>query len=188
MSKIIVVGGTPGAGKSTIVHSLGNGYRIINMGTEMLNAAKRKGHKIKRDDIRYLSADEQIALRATVIKEINRMKGSSVIDTHLSVRNKNNMYLPGITAKNVRGLKNLAAIIYIDSTPEEIIERRRKDHTRKREEDAIDDIVEQREFNMSLMAVYSVIFSIPIYMVKNQEGRLEKTVKQVKSLINEIFR
>lgn len=179
MGKIIITG-TPGCGKTTIISKLKN-IRVFNMGTEML---KHTNKKIGRDNIRALKKDEIVEMRKTVFDDINDIKGHVIIDTHTSVR-RGNRYIAGLSKEDLAMLKDVRAIIYLDASAVEILLRRIRDTTRKREDETADEIDEQRDVNISLATYYAQELGAALYIIQNKRNMVEEATKEVQQAIRE---
>ncbi len=188
MNKIAILVGTPGAGKTTVIGKLSKSekHKTVNVGTEMLKIASSEGMANDRDKLRYLRPEQIIVLRLKAFKKINKMQGNIVLDTHATVK-QGSRYVPGFSIKELQELKGLKAFIYIDATAEEIIARRKRDKTRRREEESAYEIDQQRSFNLSFISAYSSYLGIPIYIIKNRENKLEETMKELETALDEIF-
>ena len=179
MGKIIITG-TPGCGKTTIISNLKN-IRVFNMGTEMM---KHTDKKIGRDNIRALSKDDIAELRATVFDDINNIKENMIIDTHTSVK-RGNRYIAGFSKGDLSMLKDVKAIIYLDASAVEILLRRIHDTTRKREDETADEIDEQRDVNISLATYYAQELGAALYIIQNKRNMIGEATKEVEQAIEE---
>jgi len=180
--KTIVVAGTPGAGKSTVLSKVSiPKVKIVNLGDLMLKYTKLSD----RDSLRSLPIKEQIKTRYKAINDLSKKSGIFVVDTHLTVK-KNAQYLPGFSTNELKKL-GLLGIIYIDAKSEDIIRRRQKDKTRKREQESEDEISMQRLANLSIMAAISTELNVPFFIVSNNEGELEKAAEEASHIIKELI-
>jgi adenylate kinase len=194
MSGIVILAGTPGAGKTSILNEIkntsGKKYKIVGIGTEMLNIANKgngKGMKVAdRDMIRSLDSDEIAKLRFRACSSINKMTGNIVLDTHASIK-KGNRYVLGFFIDELKKFKNLKALVYIDSRAHDIIFRRAKDLGRKREVESIEELDTQREINIGLISAYAAHMHIPIYIIRNEQDHLDAAVKETHKALNNIF-
>jgi len=186
-SKLVIVVGSPGAGKTLIVDSIKTDkrYRIINVGTQMEEMGIEKGLIKHRDQIRYLDFETINRLRVLVFKRVAEMKGNIVLDTHMSVERRGK-YVPGLPYSLLRYLKNLVGMIYIDATTEEILARRHKDKTRSREAEDRENVDMQRIMNVSMLAYCSIHLNISIYTIHNKENSIKETVKAFKNALKEM--
>ncbi len=193
MNKIIVVTGTPGAGKTSIVNGVMKDgksvkFKTVSMGTEMNGLALSKGYVKHRDEIRNLHPKVIAKLRAEALKKINKMDGNFIIDTHAMVKS-GARYVPGFSIKEIGILKGIKAFVYVDSEAVDIIIRRANDPNRKRDVDSVEELNQQRELNLSMITTYSIQNNvpIPIFIVENRENKLEEAIVQAANIIKTIF-
>ncbi len=188
MADIVVVTGTPGAGKTTIINSLrGSGkYAIVGVGTMMQELATELGYTKNRDEIRYLSNQKVTELRSAVFRRIAAMDGRVIVDTHASVV-ENRRFISGLPFTAVKLLKGARALIYLDTTAEAIMSRRLRDKTRHREMQSAMDIENQRTMNLATLAYYASYLNIPLYLIDNKEGDQERVAKEFSESVAEIF-
>ncbi len=184
MAKIIVTG-TPGSGKTTVLKALSD-IRVINMGTEMLKYTADK-NITNRDEIRkVLSYSDINRIRKSIFEELNKIDSDFLFETHTSVK-KGSKYIPGFSDTELRMLKEVKAIIYIDATAGEILLRRQNDSTRERENETEEDINEQRSINIALASYFSACLNVPLYMVRNRQNMVSETNNEVRKAITEAF-
>ena len=183
MEKIrtLIIAGTPGAGKSTLLSKVKlKKAKLVNMGSEMLKYAKLSD----RDKLRYLSFDEQKKLRARAIENIRKKGGNVIIDTHLSVE-QNGRFLPGFSINELKEL-NTKAFIYIDASAKEIMARRKKDKSRKREDESEEEINMHRSLNIAFMASAASELNIPILIFRNSDGMVDEVAGELERSLNEL--
>jgi adenylate kinase len=185
MTKLILVTGTAGAGKSTILSKLGENIKVINLGTEMMDIAKDKFNITDRDKIRTLSDKTTIEIRNAIMQKIIDSKEDAIIDTHASVK-QGRRYRPGFSIDELQKIR-ISAIIYIDATSEEVLERSLNDHSRKRAYDTLAEIDEWRSVNISIISTFAVYLNIPIYIIYNQEGKQDEAAAEVGRITKEII-
>ena len=182
MPKVIITG-TPGSGKSTIIAKLGSAYKIINIGTEMMKYINDKS--ITRDQIRSkLNYQEIEEARKKVFETVSKTKGPLIIDTHTSIKS-GKKFIPGFSSQDFGLLKNIKAIIYVDALPVDILLRRIGDRTRAREDETAEEIEEHRAVNIGLASYYAVQLGSPLYIIKNKQERLDECRKEVERAISE---
>lgn len=151
----------------------------------MLNIAKET-YKIKdRDDIRLLDDKTTIQLRNSIMQKIIESKSDTIIDTHASVK-QGRRYRPGFSIDELKKVR-ISAIIYIDATSEEILQRSVNDGSRQRAYETVAEIDEWRSVNISIISTFAVYLNIPIYIIYNQHGKLEAASKEVLNIVREII-
>ncbi len=189
MPKIVLVIGTPGAGKTTIMNGVTESksiksYKVVNMGTEML---KRINKHMERDSIRSkLSSAEIMKIRAGVLESINRMKGNIAIDTHASVKTANKI-IPGFSFAELAKLDKVVSILYIDAPAREIYARRLNDNSRKRERESLSEIRLHQEINFSFAIAYSAALNVPMYILENRQDMVSKAIKEASDILKASF-
>ena len=185
--KVVLVAGSPGAGKTSVLAGVtSDKYKKVGMGTLMLEEAARLGYAKDRDYLRFMDVDKLHELKLAALKRIAKMEGNIIIDTHASVEH-NARYVPGITFKDIENLKDLSAIIYIDSFTEDIVARRSGDSTRKREDERLELIDIQRLINVSVLSTCASCLGIPIYVVLNMQDKLNDSINEMKSHLVSVF-
>ena len=190
MTKLILVTGTAGAGKSTILAGLSemneDKLKVINLGTEMLKIAREKFNIIDRDKVRTLDDATTISIRNSIMQEIIESKEDAIIDTHASVK-QGRRYRPGFSIAELQKIR-ISAIIYIDATSEEVLARSMRDSGRKREYESSAEIDEWRTVNLAIISSFAVSLNIPIYIIYNQEGKQSQAAAEIDRITKEIIR
>ena len=152
----------------------------------MLKAYTKRFGITDRDQIRkraVLDTKTDAQIRNSVLKAVTKMKGTVVMDTHASLKT-NEGYYPGFSLADFEILKGVTkALIYVDAPNEDILERRAKDKTRTREEEAEWGINQHRDLNFALMAIDSVRMEAPIFLVMNRNNKLRQAQKRVQEII-----
>jgi adenylate kinase len=133
MAGTVIVTGTPGAGKSTILQSIATDsrYKLVSVGTLMLEPMAKEGAASNRDEIRYKSAGKDYSkFRNYAFEKIAAMEGNVIVDTHVTIEAESTgRYVPGLPLESLSKIKNLKGFIYIDAHTDRILERRRTDST-----------------------------------------------------------
>jgi len=175
---MIVVFGTPGAGKSTVIKA--SGVRAINFGDVMLELARSRYGIEDRDQMRKrIPPQEYRQLQIDTAKEIER-RNPVVLDTHASIKMPGG-YLPGLPLYILEQL-TVQGFVYITAKPEEIVARRQKDQ-RARDAETPEQILEHERINLSMASAYAVLKGAPLKILINAEGQLEHTVEEFKKVL-----
>lgn len=185
---IIMVVGSPGAGKTAVTEAAKRkGVQTIQIGTLMEEEAVRRHYIKNRDEIRHmLSPKMQGELQRHAFAKLSRMKGKIVVDTHMSVQSRGR-YVPGIPYSCLRMVKGIAAWVYIDADTDEILRRRRKDKTRKKDLDSRHNIEMQRTANLSMLFYCAWRTNAPVYIIYNRDGTLKTSAARFKRVLSEAF-
>lgn len=187
--RAIIVAGVPGAGKTTILDKVAksNNYKFVSIGDLMMDVGKKRGHITERDKIRYQPNSVRKALVKEAFRSISKMEGNIVIDTHASVE-EHGRYMPGLPTEAVSPIKgSLLALICIDAATREILDRRAKDRSRRREVENPETIDVQRIINLSVLSAMSLAYDVPLFVVSNEEGMFNQSVDTFKKYLADIF-
>ncbi len=187
MKRIIIVSGSPGSGKSTLMKSLeGIDCKIANIGSIMESVGLEKGYIKNRDQIRYLSNKKITELRDYAFKKVSEMEGNIILDTHASIA-ANGRYLPGLPLETVKKLGDIIGFVYIDAETEDILVRRINDRTRIRENEDDYLINTQRLINMSILSQYTTYLNISMHIINNKQHMFEDAKKRFTDAISNLF-
>jgi len=128
MVRVVVVA-VPGAGKSTILKKLVEKIptlKVVNFGDYMFEEAKKSLGISDRDEMRRkIKPTDYKALQEKAAKEIAKLEGDLIIDTHAAIKTPFGYY-PGLPSKVVEALEP-DAIVVLEFRPEDILQRRMKD-------------------------------------------------------------
>jgi adenylate kinase len=187
-NRIVFICGSPGAGKTTIIESIAKNkdYKILNVGSLMMKSALKKHYVKSRDDIRFLSRDRINELQIQTFKDISKMNGNIILDTHATVEQRGR-YVPGFSIEHTKHLNKLVAFIYIDSLTQDISRRRKGDKTRRRENEKLEMIDVQRLINVSILSTCATELNLPLYVVFNEQGELNFSILELKAHLKDIF-
>jgi adenylate kinase len=187
-NKIVFICGSPGAGKSSVIDGISSkkGYKVVNVGTLMTDLAVKKRYVKGRDELRSLEKGRFNELQAAAFRKISEMDGNIILDTHATVE-QNGRYFPGISIWQTMQLKGLAGFVYIDALTQDIAKRRKGDRTRRREKERIELIDVQRLMNISILSACSTFLNLPLYIIFNEQGKLEASIGQLKAQLKDIF-
>ncbi len=188
-SRRIVIVGIPGVGKTTVVskvldilRSKGKNANVVNYGTVMLEQASKIHNLKSRDEMRKLSIEAQRELQVHAATAISRMDDEIVIvDTHLFISTKEGFW-PGIPMNVLQALKP-TNLIMVTATPEEILNRRKSDQTRIRDEATEESLQRELGAANSLLFASTVITGCPALVAVNSEGHIEQTAETIVNAI-----
>jgi adenylate kinase len=173
---VIVVTGTPGAGKTTVLkkalESISN-FNVVNFGDEMLSYAKKIGIVEDRDELRKQPLDIQREIQKKAAKNISEKAKNShvIVDTHCTVKTPMG-YLPGLPKWVLEELKP-KTIVLVEADPEDIVNRRLMDAERTRDKEMTQEIREHQEMNRAVAMAYAMVSGATVKMIKNRENKLE---------------
>ena len=180
-----IVMGVPGAGKTTVLEKFIENnpeWEIVNYGTLMFNIAKLYGIN-DRDEMRKSPIEIQKKIQEEVankLSEISKNK-NKILDTHAAIKTPSG-YLPGLPEKTLKKMK-VDGLILITADPDEILSRRRKDKTRKRDEEGENQLKEHISININMCSTYSVITGAPFKIINNKEGKIKETVEHLENVL-----
>ncbi len=173
----IIVAGVPGAGKTTIMEEVSRrvNYKIVNYGDIMLQMALEKNFVKHRDEMRKLPIELQRKLQSEAARKIGSME-KVIIDTHLTIKTPSG-YFPGLP-RWVLDEINPNLIVIVEAEPHEIIRRRKKDTSRKRDYETSEEIEEHIQANRYAGFACSILTGAPIMILQNRDGMLDVAVKK----------
>ncbi len=183
---VIVVTGTPGAGKSTVLQGAlqkTKDYSLINYGDEMFAYAKKAGIVQHRDELRKQTPETQKKIQKMAARRIARAakKSRMIVDTHCTIKTSEG-YLPGLPVWVCEELRP-DKIILVEADPGEIISRRKGDTTRQRDAEEASAIQEQQDMNRAAAISYSILSGAVVKIVKNRDNGLAEAIEaMVKAL------
>lgn len=191
VDKVIVVTGIPGVGKTTVIKEAANligknekEIGFVTYSSIMIEIATEEGYIVNRDDLRHLSIKTQKTLQqkaAKKIAKISKDKKIQVIDTHMIIRTDIG-YWVGLP-QNVLTIIKPDLFVLIEAEPNEILSRRRKDYSRRRDEVLQSEINEEIDYSRSVAATCATFTGSPIKSFKNPQGEQVKVAKQLMDLI-----
>lgn len=146
--KIVLVA-VPGGGKTTIMKYVTQkmpDVKIVNFGDVMFEIARKKFGIQHRDEMRKkIPVDEYRKIQEEAAEYIGSMPGDVIIDTHASIK-MHGGYYPGLPHRVATKLKP-DVILVIEYNPKVIIERRKKDPERFRDEESEEEIEMHQQAN-----------------------------------------
>ncbi|MGI0039625.1 MAG: adenylate kinase, partial [Nitrososphaera sp.] len=168
-NKRAIIVGIPGVGKTTVIAraaemlSQKRKTTLVTYGTLMFEEAQKMGVK-SRDEMRKLPVGEQRRLQETAARRIADMKDDVVIvDTHLFISTGEGYY-PGLPMRLLT-IMNPTNLIMVAADPQEIVDRRKNDPTRVRDEASVEAIRDDLDFSKMMLASCSVLTGAPFALV-----------------------
>lgn len=192
MGRVVVVTGIPGTGKTTICNELlklaeqnGRKVAVINYGSVMVELSQEGGKSLHRDELRKSKLSFQRDLQADAAEAISRkieeVEGDVFIDTHMSIKTADGYW--AALPLHVLQLINPDAFVLIEAEPHEVLSRRFKDVTRKRDKALEGEIAEELRFSRLMAAACSVLTGASVKIVKNPTGKIVKAAKEILGLL-----
>jgi len=171
----VIAAGVPGVGKTSILNNVAEraNYPIVNYGTLMFEMAQAEGLVSDRDEMRKLPVSVQRDLQKRAAEKIAKMD-DVIVDTHLTIKTPAG-YFPGLPKWVLDAMKP-EMIVVIEASATEIFERRKKDTTRKRDFDTVEDIEEHLKVNRYTAFACSMYTGATVLILKNNDGELENAV------------
>ena len=186
MNKIVVVTGTPGVGKSTVIaraieklRSAGIVYEFVNYGDFMLKIAKDKANVSDRDEMRKLSYGLYQEIQKKAADDIARVaeRRAVLLDTHCTVK-KPEGYYPGLPRWVLERLRP-ETIVVIEASPAEVLGRRTKDARRRRDKELLAEIEEHQQLNRAIAMAYAAFTGAAVRIIVNRDGKLNDAVGEM---------
>jgi len=193
MSRVIVVTGIPGTGKTTICNELrrlaersGKRVTVLNYGTIMVELAKERGKPTHRDDVRKSKLSFQRNLQLEAAERISKIMAdktgdSFVIDTHMIVRTTDG-YWTGLPIEVLERL-NPDLFVLVEAEPNEVLARRFRNPSRRRDRALRDEVMEELAFSRNMAAACSVLTGAPVKIVKNPSGKQVEAAEEILKLL-----
>ncbi len=180
---MIIVLGTPGAGKTTVLSraTAGMGCKEINYGDLMLEIALKEKFVQNRDEMRKMPLENQKKLQAQVAKALGKMEGKIILNTHALVSTPAG-YMPGLSKVLFESVE-IEQLVLITSPPKDVIRRRKEDTTRVRDQETEEQIQEIININKSYLFAYSAISGAPAAIIENADGKLERAAEDARKVL-----
>ena len=188
----MVVTGIPGTGKTTVCKELlklaehsGRRVTVINYGSIMVELTQERGRSLHRDELRKsklsLQRDLQAEAAKTISQRVAEAEGDVIVDTHMSIKTVDG-YWAGLPF-HVLQLLNPNAFVLVEAEPPEVLFRRLKDVTRRRDEVLESEIAEELLFSRFIAAACSVLTGASVKIVKNPNGKKVEAAKEILKLL-----
>jgi len=182
--KRIVVGGLPGVGKTTVVAEAnaeltrrGHDSTIVILGTLMFEEAKKIGVQ-DRDSMRRLPLDQQRTLQLRAAQRIAGMENEfTFVDTHFLIKTPQGFF-PGLPLDVLQMLEP-TQILMIEAPLEDILARRLKDGSRKRDAESLEELGEELLFSKQFMVVAAANTGATLTIITNRDKATDAAVRDL---------
>ncbi|MEM2192549.1 MAG: adenylate kinase [Candidatus Hadarchaeales archaeon] len=190
MSRVAVITGVPGSGKSTVVgraleelRKEGIEYTVVNYGDVMLELMREKEGITHRDDMRKVPTQRYREIQREAGRRIAQVakEKNVLVDTHCLVK-KPEGYYPGLPIWVLEELKPDLLLI-VEAAPEEITRRRVKDADRKRDAEVQLEIEEHQLLNRATAMAYAALTGAAVKIIQNRDGKLNEAVEEMVSVL-----
>ncbi len=192
MNRVIVVTGIPGTGKTTVCNEAlklaeqtREKIQVVNYGSIMVELSRKRGKSLHRDELRRSGLTFQRNLQAeaakTISKKTGEVDGDLIVDTHMSIKTANG-YLAGLPF-HVLQLLNPDMFVLVEAEPHEILSRRFRDKTRKRDKAMEGEIMEEILFSRLMAVACAVLTGASVKIVRNSAGKQADAAKEVLELL-----
>jgi adenylate kinase len=91
--------------------------------------------------------------------------------------------MPGLPEWIIKKLKP-KAIVVVEADSEEIYNRRKKDTSRKRDQDSLKEIEEHQLMNRAAAMSYGTLSGSTVKIVFNHDNKIDQAVKQASPVLN----
>ena len=189
-SKRVIIGGIPGAGKTSVICSAvesirkkGQNARVVVFGTEMFEQAKTTAGVKNRDELRKLAVKDQRRFQEMAARRISEMQDSIVIvDTHIFVRTGEGYYYPGLPLHLLEIIKP-SSFVMIVADALEIVNRRKKDTSRLRDDISTEQVQYEIDTSKLMVATCSILTGAPFIIVTNNDNKMDEAVSGVAKVL-----
>jgi len=192
-NKVIIVTGIPGVGKTTVITTAvdmvkqkhGEEVLVLNFGTEMFEAASKKGYAKDRDELRKMPTSTQRQVQKLAGEAIAKKAKSAkvIVDTHTLIQT-NNGFLIGLPEWVVRAIEP-KTIVLIEADSANIASRRTDDPSRTRDAQLVEDIEVHQQMCRAAAVAVGTLTGATVRIIKNRQGRVEAAATELYSTLME---
>ncbi len=184
--KTIILVGIPGSGKSSILKEILSKsplVTVVNYGDQMLEEAKSEG--LTRDKLRKMSIASQQEIGIRAAKRIMQGKSEiTIIDTHALIKTEVG-FCPGLP-KEVLKLLLPKALAWIDCPPSLIVQRRKSDPSRTRDNETEEELAIHQELTLSYLTACCMETGALLCQIANKDSSIEKNCQPFVRLIEQL--
>jgi adenylate kinase len=192
LGRIIVVTGIPGTGKTTVCNEAlklaeqtRKRIQAVNYGSIMVELSRKRGNSLHRDELRRsgltFQRNLQVEAAKIISKKTGEVEGDLIVDTHMSIKTANG-YLAGLPF-HVLQLLNPDMFVLVEAEPHEVLSRRFRDRTRKRDKVLEDEIMEEILFSRLMAVACAVLTGASVKIIKNPDGKQAEAAEEIIKLL-----
>jgi adenylate kinase len=192
LGRVIVVTGIPGTGKTTVCNEAlklaeqtRKRIQAVNYGSIMVELSRKRGNSLHRDELRRsgltFQRNLQVEAAKIISKKTGEVDGDLIVDTHMSIKTANG-YLAGLPF-HVLQLLNPDIFVLVEAEPHEVLSRRFRDRTRKRDKVLEDEIMEEILFSRLMAVACAVLTGASVKIVRNPAGKQAEAAEEVLKLL-----
>jgi adenylate kinase len=192
LGRVIVVTGIPGTGKTTVCNEAlklaeqtRKRIQAVNYGSIMVELSRKRGNSLHRDELRRsgltFQRNLQVEAAKIISKKTGEVEGDLIVDTHMSIKTANG-YLAGLPF-HVLQLLNPDIFVLVEAEPHEVLSRRFRDRTRKRDKVLEDEIMEEILFSRLMAVACAVLTGASVKIIKNPDGKQAEAAEDVLKLL-----
>jgi adenylate kinase len=192
LGRVIVVTGIPGTGKTTVCNEAlklaeqtRKRIQAVNYGSIMVELSRKRGNSLHRDELRRsgltFQRNLQVEAAKIISKKTGEVEGDLIVDTHMSIKTANG-YLAGLPF-HVLQLLNPDIFVLVEAEPHEVLSRRFRDRTRKRDKVLEDEIMEEILFSRLMAVACAVLTGASVKIVRNPAGKQAEAAEEVLKLL-----
>lgn len=186
--KILVVA-VPGGGKSTVleyVKKMIPKAKIVTAGDLFLEIASKKYGIKDRDELRKkLTLEQQREIQEKVAKKIAKMKDKILfVNTHVTIKTPYG-YFHALSERTMKIMKP-DMIILLEFDPKDVLKRRMKDKSRKRDVESLEEIEEHQMVNRTVALDVASQFECPVKIIDlrfKEKMPFEQAIRGAKEII-----
>ena len=151
----------------------------------MVEICRKRVKLLDRDELRrsglVFQRDLQAEAAKIISKKTGEAKGDLIVDTHMSIKTANG-YFAGLQF-HVLQLLNPDIFVLVEAEPHEVLSRRLKGRTRKRDKVLEDEIMEEILFSRLMAAACAVLTGTAVKIIKNPTGKRTKAAEEILKLL-----
>jgi adenylate kinase len=192
LGRVIVVTGIPGTGKTTVCNEAlklaeqtRKRIQAVNYGSIMVELSRKRGNSLHRDELRRsgltFQRNLQVEAAKIISKKTGEVEGDLIVDTHMSIKTANG-YLAGLPF-HVLQLLNPDMFVLVEAEPHEVLSRRFRDRTRKRDKVLEDEIMEEILFSRLMAVACAVLTGASVKIIKNPDGKQAEAAEEIIKLL-----